>query len=239
MKKLAPVLALVALLGLAIPTFASDKTAICHVPPGNEGDPQTLELPDAALQAHLGDNEDGLHGGDYRGECEGPISTPTPTPTPTPTATPTPTETPDGPREVDFDVVPLCEYGGEFAWSISLTVPAGQPRDFTVRGEQGDETFLQVMLAGTQNIVVFGSASGGDVTWSLDDDDLDEAVWIVAGDTEPCVPERVDEPQATLPPTDTAQQTAADQALASTWMLAVVVLGLISGAIGAFLFCKR
>jgi outer membrane biosynthesis protein TonB len=87
------------------------KTTICHVPPGNPGNAHTITISDNALKAHLGDNEQGLHGGDYRGECR-PVSTPVPsaeptaeptviptptpevTPTPEPTVTPVPSETP-------------------------------------------------------------------------------------------------------------------------------------------------
>jgi len=43
-----------------------DKSVICHVPPGNSGNPQTLRLPPSAVQAHLTH-----HQGDYLGYCVG------------------------------------------------------------------------------------------------------------------------------------------------------------------------
>lgn len=74
-------------------TSTSDphKTVICHVPPGNPENAHTIEVDDHALQAHLGDNPEGLHGGDSRGPCHEP---PTTTGEEPPTTTTTPTEPP-------------------------------------------------------------------------------------------------------------------------------------------------
>jgi hypothetical protein len=43
-----------------------DKTILCHVPPGNSGNPQTLYLPASAVSAHLSQHAD-----DYLGSCVG------------------------------------------------------------------------------------------------------------------------------------------------------------------------
>ncbi len=92
MRKL--LVAVIMLLAFVVPVAAAndDKVTICHVPPGNPENVQTITIDEHALQAHLGDNEEGLHGGDYRGEC---LVEATPTPTPTPeipvVVVPTPT----------------------------------------------------------------------------------------------------------------------------------------------------
>lgn len=70
------------------------KTTICHVPPGNPENAHTITIDDNALQAHLGDNNQGLHGGDYYGECEGEPPTTTTEPPTTTTEPPTTTTTP-------------------------------------------------------------------------------------------------------------------------------------------------
>ena len=49
-----------------------DKVTICHVPPGNPSNPQTITISQNALKAHIGDNPVGLHGGDSYGECPPP-----------------------------------------------------------------------------------------------------------------------------------------------------------------------
>jgi len=43
-----------------------DQVTICHFPPGNENNPQTIQVSACALQAHLGH-------GDYEGECQEPV----------------------------------------------------------------------------------------------------------------------------------------------------------------------
>lgn len=73
--------------------LAGNKVTICHVPKGNPDNAHTITISENALKAHLGDNEEGLHGGDYYGRCASDPE-PTPTPEPTSTATPVPTETP-------------------------------------------------------------------------------------------------------------------------------------------------
>jgi hypothetical protein len=97
------VLAIIAIIAIVVMSWpgvvtAGEKVTICHVPPGNPENAHTITIDKHALKAHLGDNEEGLHGGDYYGECQ-PTETPTPTPapteTPTPTDTPRPTATPD------------------------------------------------------------------------------------------------------------------------------------------------
>lgn len=108
-------LAFIALIALVFagPVIAkNDKVTICHLPPGNPENAQTLTIDDNALKAHLGNNEEGLHGGDYYGSCKRneptptptvstePTATPTATPTAEPTGSPTPTATPtSGPTE--------------------------------------------------------------------------------------------------------------------------------------------
>lgn len=74
------------------------KVTICHVPPGNPANAHSITISKKALKAHLGDNDEGLHGGDSYGPCK-PSSTPAPTPTatastPSPTASPSPTPSP-------------------------------------------------------------------------------------------------------------------------------------------------
>lgn len=76
--------------------IAHDKVTICHVPPGNPENAHTITIDSHALKAHLGENEQGLHGGDYYGECQ---SNPKPTPAPTPTPTATPSATPQSTPE--------------------------------------------------------------------------------------------------------------------------------------------
>ena len=59
---------LAVVLGMLVQSVADDadkaaaKSAICHVPPGNPAHAHTLNLPEAALAAHLGH-------GDVAGEC--------------------------------------------------------------------------------------------------------------------------------------------------------------------------
>jgi hypothetical protein len=67
------------------------KVTICHVPPGNPDNPQTLRVGRKAAAAHLR-----RHAGDHLGRCVvvEPTPTPTPTATPTPTPVPEPTATP-------------------------------------------------------------------------------------------------------------------------------------------------
>jgi hypothetical protein len=85
--------ALLLLLTIVIPiagregTTTEHRVTICHVPPGNPDAAHSITIDKHALQAHLGDNEEGLHGGDYYGPC----LTPKPTPTPSTEASSTPT----------------------------------------------------------------------------------------------------------------------------------------------------
>ncbi len=59
-------------LGMLVPAAADDaavksdsKTAVCHAPPGNPANAHTLQLPEAAIAAHL-------RHGDVAGECAAP-----------------------------------------------------------------------------------------------------------------------------------------------------------------------
>ncbi len=70
----------------ASPEPEEKKITICHFPPGNPENPQTIEIAESALDAHR------AHG-DYIGACK-PVPTPTPEPGTTPTQTPKPGETP-------------------------------------------------------------------------------------------------------------------------------------------------
>lgn len=66
---------------------------LCHVPPGEPENQQTLQVAIEALQAHLDHATETEN--DYLGECvETPDPTPTPEPTPEPTPTPEPSPTP-------------------------------------------------------------------------------------------------------------------------------------------------
>ena len=70
----------------AATTTPSGKIIICHSPPGNPENKQTLEIDDSALPAHLGH-------GDAKGAC-GILSTPPPPLPPATTTPPTSTTTP-------------------------------------------------------------------------------------------------------------------------------------------------
>ena len=112
MKKFTTLAALSAALyllviGLSTTVIAAEKVTICHVPPGNPDNAHTITISRNALKAHLGENGQGLHGGDYYGPCQTskpsatpsstPSSTPSPEPTAPPTASPTPTcDLPEG-----------------------------------------------------------------------------------------------------------------------------------------------
>jgi hypothetical protein len=67
----------------ATPTVTPKKVTICHIPPGNPENRQTITVDESAVQAHL-----------KHGDTLGPCVTPTPTPTIIPTITPTITATP-------------------------------------------------------------------------------------------------------------------------------------------------
>lgn len=68
--------------------LAADKVTICHLPPGNPENAQTLSIATSALATHL-------EHGDHTGECAAvPIASPTAVATSTPTATNTPVATP-------------------------------------------------------------------------------------------------------------------------------------------------
>jgi hypothetical protein len=52
----------------SVSVSAGNKVTICHVPPGNPGNPQTLHVSENALRGHF-DNNGKLHHGDYLGAC--------------------------------------------------------------------------------------------------------------------------------------------------------------------------
>lgn len=84
------------------PTGEPGKVILCHVPPGNPGKPQTIEVAADAVAAHL------AHG-DYLGPCLTPTATFTWTPIPSATNTPIPppaTDTPVPPPATDTPVPP-------------------------------------------------------------------------------------------------------------------------------------
>ena len=64
----------------------ASKITICHFPPGNPDNPQTIEIDESAWETHQ------AHG-DYLGECVAPTPTETPSVSPTPTISPSPTAT--------------------------------------------------------------------------------------------------------------------------------------------------
>ncbi|MCP4396953.1 MAG: DUF11 domain-containing protein [bacterium] len=87
------------------------KVELCHVPPGNEGNPQTLCLPkETAYKQHLDIHED-----DYTGACKSPTPTleasetspPTPEASETPTPTPEPSVSPTEPPTSEPSVSPI------------------------------------------------------------------------------------------------------------------------------------
>ena len=88
--------AIALLVALAVPVAANEKVTICHVPAGNPENAHTITISENALKAHLGENEEGLHGGDYRGECEvsatpdpaAPVKTDQPVPSAAPSVEP-------------------------------------------------------------------------------------------------------------------------------------------------------
>lgn len=94
------VLAIFVFVGLAR-AVAVEKIVWCHTEPN--GNQQTLELPQAALEnaGHVNASGNPLHAGDHAGVCveltPTPTLSPTVTPTPTvvPSVTPTPTTTPE------------------------------------------------------------------------------------------------------------------------------------------------
>ena len=55
------------MLGQAAAEDAGAKTAVCHAPPGNPANAHTLQLPEAAIAAHL-------RHGDVAGECAAPAA---------------------------------------------------------------------------------------------------------------------------------------------------------------------
>lgn len=85
------VVAVLLLLPATVLAGSDHKVTICHVPPGNPGNAHTITVDRHALKAHLGDNEQGLHGGDHYGPC---TNTPTPTATASYEVSPEPTVTP-------------------------------------------------------------------------------------------------------------------------------------------------
>ena len=102
-------LALLAFIAVVTQVYGSavEKVTWCHTEPN--GNQQTLELPQAALEqaGHMDAGGNPLHAGDHAGACTEPTPTPpcSPTPTLTPslspseTATPTPTSEPNQSRD--------------------------------------------------------------------------------------------------------------------------------------------
>ena len=60
---------------------AEPKVTICHLPPGNPENAQTITIGASAVPAHLANHE---------GDAVGPCPEPSPSPSPTPSATPPP-----------------------------------------------------------------------------------------------------------------------------------------------------
>jgi hypothetical protein len=63
----------------AVTKSGVEKVTICHIPPGNPGNPQTITVGAPAVPAHLAEH------GDSIGSCPEPSPSPSPEPTPTPT----------------------------------------------------------------------------------------------------------------------------------------------------------
>ena len=57
------------LFGLMGGAAQAANVEICHVPGGNPDNAHSITIAEAALNAHLGENEEGLHGGDAYGQC--------------------------------------------------------------------------------------------------------------------------------------------------------------------------
>jgi hypothetical protein len=101
---------LVIFLGLMFPLGAwatnppppGHKVDVCHIPPGNPGNPLTIQVDESALAAHLAN-----HPGDKVGKCP-----PKPTPTPTATATATPTATATATPTATPTVIPTPPIAG-------------------------------------------------------------------------------------------------------------------------------
>ena len=81
---LASLIAVKVAFGAACDPNDKKKTTICHVPPGNPQNPQTLCVDSSAISTHVGQ-----HPGDHVGACTPP---PTRTPKPTPSPLPSPTQ---------------------------------------------------------------------------------------------------------------------------------------------------
>lgn len=101
-RSIATILMLAALAFPALAVAGADhKVTICHVPPGNPENAHAITIDEHALKAHLGENDEGLHGGDSYGPCNTPTPSPTPTATstsePSPSASSTATPTPSTP----------------------------------------------------------------------------------------------------------------------------------------------
>lgn len=123
MKTIARIAAIAALLfAFAAPVVAGEKATICHVPPGNPDNAHTITISVNALKAHLGENEQGLHGGDYYGECR--KATPAPTASPTPTPAPT-----DAPRTT-FTPRPTGSIGQPLTSEPRVTLPPTDTVDY-------------------------------------------------------------------------------------------------------------
>jgi hypothetical protein len=69
--------------GSASAQDAEPKVTICHLPPGNPDNAQTITIGASAVPAHLAN-----HPGDSVGPCTRPTPSPSPTPTPKPTPPP-------------------------------------------------------------------------------------------------------------------------------------------------------
>ena len=64
MKQFLSAIIAVVFVGASLAFAAGPKVVICHIPPGNPDNPQTIEVDDSAVPAHL------AHG-DALGECVG------------------------------------------------------------------------------------------------------------------------------------------------------------------------
>ena len=82
------VLSITLLTGIAAASVGEDhKVTICHVPPGNPDNAQTIEVDEASGSGHRN------HPGDYEGPCLPPVTTTTSTTVPVTTSTSTTVET--------------------------------------------------------------------------------------------------------------------------------------------------
>jgi hypothetical protein len=72
MMSLKNIIALLVVAGVivaAVSFAGGTKVTICHIPPGNPDNPQTITIGESAVDKHIG-----LHAGDYKGRCRNKIS---------------------------------------------------------------------------------------------------------------------------------------------------------------------